>query len=180
MLSFEALALELKTLRYLINNIIVATKQQNDMLALLLAKNDIKIEKPKKKTDEKKSVPEDAVRFDLFVLTPAQYNALVKEYGYDVVTRSCAMLDDFVRTEGYMPYGKPVLALKKAMVIHALKEKLDNSKVKITSYKDINPDLITTKPDAIAFIRSVPKHIRNINPDVRKLAEKFDIKEEDD
>ena len=35
--------------------------------------------------------------------------------------------------------------------------------------------LIDNKKDALAFIESVPKHIRNVSPEVRELVERFNI-----
>lgn len=178
MAIMESIALELKSIRYLINNIIITIQSQNELLALLLAKNNIKPE-PKKKIKKKDIIIADGIKFDLFTLSKTQYNSLVEDYGYDTVTRACAMLDNYVREKGYVPYGKPAMALRKVMILHALKEKLEDAKLKITTFKDIDSNLIDNKKDAVAFIQSVPKHIRNVSPEVRALQERFNLSEDD-
>lgn len=174
MAILESIAIELKSLRYLINNLITALFDIKQLLALLLAKEEIK--EPKKRKRKKNAIgDENAIKFDLFSLTPRQYESLVKEYGYDIVCRAGAMLDDYIRGKGYIPYGNPALALKKCMIIHAMKEKLDEQKVGFVTFKDIDHTLIENKADAIAFINAVPRHIRNVDPSVRELRERFDI-----
>ena len=175
MAVIESIDLELKSIRYLINNIILRLYSQSELLTLLLAKNNIKPE-PKKRLRKKDVVIADGIKFDLFSLSKAQYNKLVEEYGYDTVTRACAMLDNYVREKGYVPYGKPALALRKVMILHALKEKLDDKRLNVTTYKDIDCKLIDNKEDAIQYINNIPNHIRNISPEVRELAERFNIK----
>lgn len=168
----ESITIELKSIRYLINNIIILLFDIKKLLALLLAKENIKIPKEKKTKHE---VIYDGIKFDMFELNQTQYNALVNEFGYDITCRACAMLDDYIRDKGYTPYGKPALALRKVMIIHALKEKLDSQKVGMVTFKDIDHNLIDNKRDALAFIESVPKHIRNVSPEVRELVERFNI-----
>lgn len=175
MVIMESIDLELKSLRYLINNLIIQNHTQSELLTLLLAKNNIKPE-PKKKPKKKDIIIADGIKFDLFSLSKTQYNKLVDEYGYDTVTRACAMLDNYVREKGYVPYGKPALALRKVMILHALKEKLEDKRLTITTYKDIDSKLIDNKEDAIVYINNIPKHIRNVSPEVRELAERFNIK----
>lgn len=174
MAVLESIALELKSLRYLINNMIITLHTNNELLTLLLAKNKIEIPK-KKRVKKSEEIIMDGIKFDMFKLSKTQYNGLCEEYGYDTVTRACAMLDNYVRERGYIPYGKPALALKKVMILHALKEKIEDSKLRITTHKDIDSSLIDNKKDAIAFIQSVPSHIRNVSPEVRELAERFNI-----
>ena len=171
----ESIDLELKSIRYLLNNVVLQIHTQSELLTLLLAHNNIKPQ-PKKRTRKKDAIIADGIKFDLFQLSKSQYNSLVEEYGYDTVTRACAMLDNYVREKGYVPYGKPALALRKVMILHALKEKLEDKKLNVVTYKDIDPSLIETKEDAIQYINNTPKHIRNVSPEVRELAERFNIK----
>lgn len=142
------------------------------LLSLLLAKNKITKEEIKKKRKETKVV--DGVKFDLFELSKSQYEGLVEHYGYDTVTRACAMLDDFIRDKKYCPYGKPVLALKKVMLLHALKEKLDSRDGDAIN-KIIDPSLIKTKQEALEYIETVPRYIRNVDTVVLELKERFKI-----
>lgn len=173
MAILESITIELKSIRYLINNIIVLLFDIKKLLTLLLAKENIKLPKEKKKTRDE--VIQDGIKFDMFELNQTQYNALLGEFGYDITCRACAMLDDYVRDKGYVPYGKPALALRKVMIVHALKEKLDSQKVGVVTFKDIDHNLIDNKKDALAFIESIPKHIRNVSPEVRELVERFNI-----
>lgn len=174
MAILESIAIELKSIRYLINNLITTLFDVKELLTLLLAKEGIKKtpDKPRKKANK---TDDNKIKFDLFALTERQYNALIKEYGYDIVCRACAMLDDYVRDKGYVPYKNPALALKKCMVIHAMKQKIEEQKVGFVTFKDIDHTLIDNKADAISFINSVPKHIRNVDPSVRQLVERFNI-----
>jgi hypothetical protein len=172
MAVLETIALELKSIRYLINNLLTTMMDIRALLSLLLAKNKITKEEIKKK--RKEVVVKDGVKFDLFELSTSQYNGLVDSYGYDTVCRAASMLDDFIRDKGYCPYGKPVLALKKVMLLHALKEKLESRDGKAIT-KIIDPTLIETKEEAIEFIQSVPSYKRNIDPIVIDLKERFSI-----
>ena len=175
MAVLESIALELKSLRYLINNLITTLYDIKKLLTLLLAKEGIKDPEKKRGRKKKDDLSKGEVQFDLFSLSHSQYNHLVNEYGYDIICRAGAMLDDYIKGRGYIPYGNPALALKKCMVVHAIKEKLDEQKVGFVTFKDIDSTLIDNKADAIAFINAVPRHIRNVDPSVRELVERFNI-----
>ena len=49
--------------------------------------------------------------FDLFTLTKEQYQKLLDKYGVDVVHKACVKLDNFIKTEGYIPFRTPAMAL---------------------------------------------------------------------
>lgn len=173
MAILESITLELKSLRYLINNVVVLLSDIKELLNMLLQKEGVKVDRQHK---QKKADPiKDGIKFDMFTLKPSQYNALIQEFGYDIMCRACAMLDDYIRDRGYIPYGNAIQALKKIMIIHALKEKLDSQKVGVVTYKDVDTTAIETKQDAIAFINSVPPHVRNIDKSVQELLKRFDI-----
>ena len=95
MAILEPITIELKSIRYLINNIIVLLFDIKKLLTLLLAKENIKLPKEKKKA--KDEVIQDGIKFDMFELNQSQYYALLGEFGYDITCRACAMLDDYVR-----------------------------------------------------------------------------------
>ena len=86
------------------------------------------------------------------------------------------MLDVYIREKGRIPYNKPVLAIRNMMILKALKAKLEDIKIDVTDIKDIDSKLIDNRADAVAFIQCVPKHLRNVSPEVRELAERFNIK----
>ena len=66
MAILESITIELKSIRYLINNIIVLLFDIKKLLTLLLAKENIKLPKEKKKTRDE--VIQDGIKFDMFEL----------------------------------------------------------------------------------------------------------------
>ena len=169
----EKILIELKTLRYLYNNLTLSFFEVNRKLDLLLKQEgkEVKIPLPQPvyKTDR------TAVKFELFTLTEIQYNRLVKEFGNDIVIRSCVMLDDFIKDKGYIPHRTPFQALKKVIIIQALKERVEDTKVEIVDSLSIDYTQIETVKDAYTYIRNVPSYMRNVEEGCRYLVDKFKI-----
>jgi hypothetical protein len=173
------LKLEVLTFKYLLKNIVYAIHDLNYKVDVLLSKNKLEIANP----IDLKSTPLDdksnTVYFDMFKLTKAQYSSLVEEYGLDITTLACCALDDFIRDKGYMPYGTPIQALKKVMVVHAQyirnKEPLYKDEVEVNDIPIY--DRIETIEQAKKYIKSIPMYRRNITKEVIELIERFNIEE---
>lgn len=129
-------------------------------------------------TKEKIELTEGTIEFEKFSLTGRQYNALVKEYGSDVVNEACILLDGYLKQRLKKP--KDCYKKLKDWAIHlVLKDRLVNVRKDLSVInREVDYKTIEDKPTALKYIASVPSHIRNIDPGVKYLVEKFEIKEE--
>ena len=100
---------ELKAIRYLINDLILYVYDLRTRLEVVLPK-DIKplVEEP--------NVNGKTIAFDLFTLNLKQYNNLVRRHGIDIVNRACARLDEYIKINEGVPFGKPYIALRKQFI----------------------------------------------------------------
>lgn len=112
---------ELKALRYLINDLILYVYD-------LRVKLDEIVPSKRKYTMREPNVNGSAVGFDLFQIPQDKYNALVEQYGIDVVNRACVKLDEFIKLNEYVPYGRPQFALSRRFIKEALKDVLGTRK----------------------------------------------------
>ena len=173
------LKLEVLTFKYLLKNIIFAIHDINYKLDVLLSKNKLEIANP----IDLKSTPLDdksnTVYFDMFKLTKTQYSSLIEEYGLDIVTLGCCALDDFIRDKGYAPYGTPLNALKKVMLVYATQMNKEEPVYRTDMEVNNVPiyDRIETIEEAKRYIKSIPLYKRNITKEVIELIERFDIEE---
>ena len=112
---------ELRALRYLINDLIL---QVYDLR--------VKLEeiKPSKRTYNMREPNRDgsAVGFDLFQVPKVSYNNMVEKYGVDVVNRACVKLDEFIKINQYIPYGRPQFALSRRFIKEVLNDELRKQK----------------------------------------------------
>ncbi len=109
---------ELKALRYLINDLILYVYDLRVKLE--------EIHPSKRKyTMREPNANGSAVGFDLFQLPQNKYNNLVDKYGIDIVNKACVKLDEFIKINQYMPYGRPQFALSRRFIKEVLKEELD-------------------------------------------------------
>ena len=193
-LSNMGVAKELLTNRYLLSTILSNLYRMNRGMELnfeniydILQKNPAVIEPinkeeqiqvRKKARKHKKSVSVvEYVQFEKFSITSEQYETLVKEYGVDVVTEACIMLDGFFKDTN-RDVKDSFIKLKQWAIHLVMKRRLANIRkdiVKITNaieYDDIQDEATARK-----YIASVPDHMRNIDFGVKYLVEKFNIKE---
>lgn len=128
-------------------------------------------------TKEKVMLTEGLVEFEKFSLTGRQYQALIREYGADVVNDACILLDGYLRERLTKP--KDCYRKLKDWAIHlVMKERLRDIRRDITVIKnEIDYKTIEDKATAIKYIASVPSHIRNIDPATKYLVEKFNIED---
>lgn len=104
---------ELKALRYLINDLILRVYDVSVRL------DDIS---PKKRAYimGEPNVDGSALAFDLFSLPKDKYQSLIDRYGVDVVNEACVGLDEFIKINEYIPFGKPYFALTRKFIKEVL------------------------------------------------------------
>ena len=113
---------ELKALRYLINDLIIYVYDLRVKLE--------EISPTKRKyTMREPNVNGATIGFDLFQVPKISYDNLVSKYGIDVVNKACVKLDEFIKINQYIPYGKCQFALSRRFIKEVLKEELDEHKV---------------------------------------------------
>ena len=114
---------ELKALRYLINDLILYVYDVRVKLDELAPSK-------RKYTMREPNANGSALAFDLFQLPQDKYNQLVEKYGIDIVNKACVKLDEFIKINQYLPYGKPQFALSRRFIKEVLKEELDERTTK--------------------------------------------------
>ena len=147
------------------------TKQEKKEKLTAKERKEIRKEKKKVKLVEQ-------INFEKFTITATQYNALVKEYGIDVVVEACVLLDGYLK-ESNRDIKDSYTKLKQWAIHQVTKRRLNDIR------RDIN--IITSEMDyesiedevtARKYIASVPSHRRNVEPSVRYLVDKFNLKGE--
>lgn len=119
---------ELKALRYLINDLILYIYDMRCKLdEIVPTKLATKLVEPN---------PEGtAVSFDLFNIRRDKYDSLIAQYGVDVVNRACVKLDEFIKINSYIPYGRANDALGRKFIKEVLFE--DSTKARKSKGKDV-------------------------------------------
>ena len=112
---------EVRALRYLINNLILYVYD-------LRVKLDEIVPSKREYTLAEPNVKGNALAFDLFTIPKDRYNSLVEQFGIDIVNRACAMLDEFIKINHYLPYKTAYNSLKSKFIRDILKE--DNDRYK--------------------------------------------------
>lgn len=134
--------------------------------------------KRKELPKEKVLTTEGRIEFEKFSLTGSQYQALITEYGVDIVTEACILMDGYLRNTLKRP--KDTYKKLKSWAIHlAMKNRLNDIRRDIEVIStEIDPNTIEDRDTAMKYIANVPSHIRNIDPGVRALTEKFNLSPE--
>ena len=109
---------ELKALRYLINDLILYVYD-------LRIKLDEIVPSKRKYTMREPNVNGDTIGFDLFQLPRKSYDNLIEKYGVDIVNKACVKLDEFIKINQYIPFGRSQFALGRRFIKEVLKEELD-------------------------------------------------------
>jgi hypothetical protein len=104
---------ELKALRYLINDLILRVYDVSVRL------DDIS---PKKRVYVmgEPNANGSSLGYDLFSLPKDKYQSLIDRYGVDVVNEACVRLDEFIKINEYVPFGKPYFALTRKFIKEVL------------------------------------------------------------
>jgi len=108
---------ELKTIRYLINDLILYVYD-------LRVKLDELAPSKRKYTMGEPNVTGDSIKFDLFTVNKNKYKELVDKYGVDVVNEACVRLDEFIKINDYVPYKIPHLSLSRRFIKEVLFERI--------------------------------------------------------
>lgn len=109
---------ELKALRYLINDLIIYVYD-------LRVKLDEISPSKRKYTMREPNVNGSTIAFDLFQLPRTSYDNLINKYGVDIVNKACVKLDEFIKINQYIPYGRSQFALGRRFIKEVLKDELD-------------------------------------------------------
>ena len=116
---------ELKAIRYLINDLILYVYGLHVRLDSIAPVSKVyEVVEP--------NVNGNDISFDLFTLPKKKYEELIKQYGVDIVTSSCARLDEYIKINNYIPYRFPLNALKQKFIKDELFERV--------KYKNENKD----------------------------------------
>lgn len=128
---------------------------------------------------EKKRVLElNIIRFEKFAITVEQYDALVKEYGVEIVTEACVLLDGYLRNTN-RDLKDSYKKLKEWAIHQAMKNRINEIRTDIMQATSISYKDIEDKTTALKYIKSVPSHRRNIDSGVKYLIAKFNLAEEE-
>ena len=100
---------ELKALRYLINDLILYVYDLRTKLdEMHPAKRKYTIGEPNRNGD--------SVCFDLFSMPKLKYKELIDKYGVDTVNKACVKLDEFIKLNEYIPYRTPYMSLTRRFI----------------------------------------------------------------
>ena len=117
----------------------------------------------------------DTIEFNNFTLSNKQYQALLNEYGAEVVSNACVILDKYIQTSGKnikQPYKK----LKEWAINLAMKEKLsDYSSTICQAITAIDYHDIDNIENARKYIQGTPVYLRNIDEGCKYLKERFNL-----
>lgn len=177
------IAKELASNRYLLNVILSNLYRMQHTLNTNIAI----LKQEKRKTETEKVLPKEKdkkkkelrvlnrINFERFSIKSEQHDALIREYGIDVVNEACMLLDGWLKT--HPTKLKDNYKKLKQWAIHQVVKKrlsdISSDIVKASStidYKSIE-DVIQAKK----YIASVPSHIRNVDYGVKYLIDKFNI-----
>lgn len=173
--------IELITIRYLINNLIInqyeVNRKLDNITEILIGRNTNELKADKIVERPKPLSVDNDIKFDMFKLTDKQYQKLLDKYGLDIVSECCVVLDDFIKKNEYIPYGKPYLALDKYISNQVMTERIRQREETIKSIEKINIDYnsIETKEQALDFILTIPEHLVNVDSRVKELKDRFDL-----
>ena len=112
---------ELKALRYLINDLILYVYDLRTKLEEIKPST-------RKYTMREPNANGDTISFDLFQIPKDRYNGLIEKYGVGIVNKACVKLDEFIKINEYIPFGRPQFALGRRFIKEVLKEELDARK----------------------------------------------------
>lgn len=127
-----SIEVELKAIRYLINNLILYTYGLHVKLdSLTNTTREYSVAEP--------NVNGNDIAFDLFSIPKKRYEELIEKYGVDVVTKACAKLDEFVKVNEYIPYRTAYNSLKQMFIKEELLER-EKTRQEVVKDKDEVPE----------------------------------------
>lgn len=117
----------------------------------------------------------DTIEFQYFSITNKQYQALINEYGVEVVTNACVILDKYLRDLG-RPLKDPYQKLKQWAVNLAMKERLSEYTSEITKQvTNMDYKLIDNETTARQYIAGIPFYLRTVDEGCKYLTERFNL-----
>lgn len=179
------IAHELSANRYLLTVLLTEMATLTDTVGLLLQRErkEQRTEKGshtllKEKKKEKKERDTSSIEFEFFKVSSKSFQALINEYGYDIVVDACSMLDKICGTSG-KSWKRPAVKLREICESYKTREAISSRVNRLAkTIRKINVDNIETKEDAIKYIYSVPEYMRNVDKDCIKLRNKFNLEKE--
>ena len=146
-------------------NLIELLETKERTLKKLLPKEEQKLIKPIK----------DTIEFNNFTLSNKQYQALLNEYGAEIVSNACVILDKYIQSSGKnikQPYKK----LKEWAINLAMREKLsDYNSTICQAITAIDYHDIDNIDNARKYIQGTPVYMRNIDEGCKYLKERFNL-----
>lgn len=133
------------------------------------------LDKETRKQIEKQKNIQDTIEFNNFSISNKLYQSLLNEYGAEVVTNACVILDKYIETSG-KTLQRPDKKLKEWAINLAMKEKLSDHLADMTKvitnidYRDID-----TIELARSYIKGIPVYLRTVDEGCIYLKEKFNL-----
>lgn len=117
----------------------------------------------------------NTIEFGYFTITDKQYRILVGEYGLEVVSNACVILDKYIQNLG-RPLKNPYKKLREWAINLSMKERLSEYTSTITqAITSVNYEQIEDINMARQYIAGVPSHLRTLDEGCKYLKEKFNI-----
>jgi hypothetical protein len=136
-------------------------------------------ERKENKKEKKRLLEIDIIQFEKFSITHTQYEALVREYGVEIVTEACVLLDGYLK-EKNRNLKDSYKKLKEWAIHLVLKDRMSSLRTDImVASTNLDYTKINDKVQALKYINSVPEHRRNIDNGVKYLIEKFKLSDGD-
>lgn len=130
-------------------------------------------EKKEKKKKEEEKVDIKNLEFNSFSLSKSYFNSLVSEYGVNVVSDGCVVLDKLISLNG-RTYKDVKKKLRELCDNFSMRDRLvedysyTSQRVRTVNYKAIDK-----VEDARSYIINIPFYLRNVDQGVLYLQEKF-------
>ena len=146
-------------------------KEQEKVSHTLLKEKE---KKEKKEEREKKlSAFPEKLEFQFFSLSSKKYNALVREYGADVVNDSCVILDKLIGLSG-RSYSKVDAKLEEICINLAMRDSLtEKLSYSANTIRKVEYRLIDNIEDARKYYLSTPSYLRRVDKGCVYLVSKY-------
>lgn len=176
------IAHELSANRYLLTVLLTEMATLTDTIGLFLEKERKENRKEKgshtllkEKKKEKKERDTSSIEFEFFKVSSKSFNALVNQYGYDIVIDACSMLDKICGTSG-KSWKRPAVKLREICESYKTREAISSKVNRLAkTIRKVDISTIETREDAIKYIFSTPAYIRNVDKNCVELAKRFNI-----
>ena len=130
-------------------------------------------EKKEKKKKEEEKLDIRNLEFNSFTLSNSYFNSLVSEYGVNVVTDSCVVLDKLISLNG-RTYKDVKKKLRELCDNFSMRDKLvEDYSYTSQRVRSVNYKAIENIEDARSYIINTPFYMRNVEQGVLYLQEKF-------